>query len=146
MVPNLFDSPAVPLLVALEDQGFELAVKADGRLRVAPGSRLTVDQRRQLVEHKVAVLMILRLCDAGVGERRDVFRRQLDAVGAPVVPAFLFRLAVPYIASLCFSCGEANGREGFGRCWRCSLAWRLAVGLPIPPDFGAAYDTAKRVA
>ena len=31
----------------------------------------------------------------------------------------------------------------FGRCWRCSLAWRLACELPVSAEVGAAYDSAR---
>jgi hypothetical protein len=30
--------------------------------------------------------------------------------------------------------------------WRCSLAWRLAAGVPIPAEHAAAYDRARVVA
>src|ERR1700722_4532381 len=43
-----------------------------------------------------------------------------------IIPALLFRADVPYVSGRCFSCGEETGRPAFGRCWRCSLAWRLA--------------------
>ncbi len=43
------------------------------------------------------------------------------------VPAFIFRLGTPYLQGICFSCGDPLPRPRFGRCWRCSLAWRLAA-------------------
>jgi hypothetical protein len=93
--------------------------------------------------HKDAIKTLLRCCDEGVVARRDSFRAQFDAAPVEIIPALLFRADVPYVSGRCFSCGEETGRPAFGRCWRCSLAWRLACRLPIPADLGAAMDTAK---
>jgi len=43
----------------------------------------------------------------------------------------------------CFSCGDALERAGFGRCWRCSLAWRLACRVTMPALLAAALDDAR---
>jgi hypothetical protein len=143
---TVLESPALPLLIELEEAGFDIRLADDERLHVAPGSKLTEVQRRLLVEHKLALIMILRVCDAGVVERREVFRRQLAETPAPTIPAFLFVSDVPYVIGRCFSCGEGTSQPTHGRCWRCSLAWRLACRLPIPTDMASAIDTARRVA
>ena len=58
--------------------------------------------------------------------------------------------ALPLLIELmhrgCFSCGAALPEPRYGRCRRCSLAWRLAVGVPIPAEWAAAYDGARVVA
>jgi hypothetical protein len=90
--------------------------------------------------------MLLHMCDEGVAARRQVFRAQLEACEAPTVPAFVFTEGVAYVAGVCFSCGEANGRDTFGRCWRCALGWRLACRLAIPADLALAIDGARTVA
>jgi hypothetical protein len=77
--------------------------------------------------------------------RRHVFRQQLDSTRAPGIPPFLFCPAVPYQAGLCFSCGVGLQERCFGRCWRCSLAWRLACGVPVPPLLASALDDARVV-
>jgi len=143
---SIFDSPAVPLLVTLESEGFRMRLAADNRLQVEPGSRLTPVQRRLLVEHKPTVVMLLRCCDEGVADRREVFRAQLDATPPPTIPAFLYRSDVPYVEGRCFSCGDQTGRPSFGRCWRCSLAWRLACRLAISADLAIVIDGARQVA
>jgi hypothetical protein len=143
---TVLDNPALPLLLELEHSGFQLRLGVDGRLQVAPGSKLTDVQRRLLVEHKRAIGTLLQSCDAGVAARRDVFRRQLEATPPPAIPAFLFVGDVPYVSGRCFSCGDATGRSIYGRCWPCALAWRLACRLPIAADHASAIDGARRVA
>jgi len=140
---DLLDHPALPLVLELEQAGFQLRLAPPDRLQVVPGSQLTEDQRRLLIVHKRAVVMVLRCCDAGVVARRDAFRQQLEAVSAPVVPAFLYRPGIPYAPGVCFSCGDANERRTYGRCWRCALAWRLACRLPVSPDVAEARDHAR---
>ncbi len=54
-----------------------------------------------------------------------------------------FRPGVPYVPGSCFSCGDALAALRFGRCWRCSLAWRLAVRLPVPADLAVVLDDVK---
>lgn len=81
--------------------------------------------------------------DDGVKTRLDAFRRQFEATLAPAVPAFLFRPGVSYQAGVCFSCGDSLPSPRFGRCWRCSLAWRLACRLPLPAELAAALDAAR---
>ena len=59
------------------------------------------------------------------------------------VPALLFRSGVPYVEGRCFSCGDALQRFRVGRCWRCSLAWRLACRVAMPAPLADALDAAR---
>ena len=145
MTTDVFTSTAVSLLVGLEADGFTFAVTGN-RLLVRPVERLTPEQREAVRREREALLTLLRICDAGVQERRAAFEAQARASSVALVPALLFRQGVPYVAGRCFSCGDASGRPTFGRCWRCALAWRLALRVAIPTDFAAVYDDAKRVA
>ncbi len=141
---DVFTGPALPLLLRLEAEGFDVQVDGD-RLRVRPPAKLTPELLGALRAHKADLLMLVRCCDAGVQARREVFARQLAETAAPGVPAFLFR-QVPYATGSCFSCGDGLAEAIFGRCWRCAIAWRMAAGVPIPADLAAALDAAKAVA
>ena len=122
---DVLHSAALPLLVELEAQGFALALSDVGRLRVEPGSRLTAEQRASLTAHGAEVVDLLRACDAGVRARRASFECQMALLGAGVVSSLTFKTGTPYAAGVCFSCGDGLQRPfRFGRCWRCSLAWR----------------------
>ena len=89
------------------------------------------------------MIVLLKCIDPGVVARRDVFRQQADAAPPPTLSALLFKTAVPYTLGVCFSCGDPTGERCFGRCWRCSLGMRLALGWPVCPDLVAALDHAK---
>ena len=143
MSSDVLQSPAVEVLVRLEAEGFEIGAAGD-RLRVKPISRLTVDQRAELERYRADLLMLLRVCDEAVQDRRLAFARQLDTGVDPGL--LVFRPAVPYVAGRCFSCGDATGRPVHGKCWRCALAWRLALRLPIATDLALVYDGQKVVA
>ena len=143
MTPDVLQSPAVGILCALEADGFRVELTADGVLVIAPRSRLTPERMAEITRHRDALKLLLRCCDAGVQARRDVFEYQLAQTPAPRVPAFLFRPDVPYVHGVCFSCGDALAALRFGRCWRCSLAWRLAVRLPVPADLAVVLDDVK---
>jgi len=118
----------------------------DDMLSIAPRSRLTPDLMHTIVMNKDALKALLRGGDAEVAARREVFGRQLARIPAPRIPAFLFREDVVYAKGFCFSCGDVLPQPTFGRCWRCSVAWRLACGLPLPADLAAALDGAKVIA
>ena len=92
-----------------------------------------------------ALVTLIRICDQGVQERVAVFRAQLEADPTTIGP-FLFKAGVPYGRSVCFSCGACLPDACFGRCWRCSLGWRLAYRLPVPAELAAAHDEARVVA
>ena len=142
--PDVFDGPGLPLLIELEQDGFDLAVRL-GELWVRPVDRLTTQQQAKIQQHRDALMTLVSNCDSGVQECVEVFRAQLEASPGTVGP-FLFTAGVPYAKGICFSCGAGLRGAGFGRCGRCSLAWRLAYRLPVPAELGSAYDTARIVA
>ncbi len=144
MTQNVLNSPAVAVLCDLEHAGLDLAV-VDGRLRVWPVERLTAEHERLIQQHRHALVTLVRICDDGVQDRVVVFRGQLEADPTAVGP-FLFTAGVPYSKGICFSCGAGLPDVYFGRCWRCSLGWRLAYRLPVPAELAAAHDEARVVA
>ena len=137
------ESPAVSILCELQRDGFTLQLTADDVLTITPRSRLTPEQMSLIVTYKDALKKLLRPCDAGVVARREAFVQQLARTPAPRVPPFLFKADIVYAKGVCFSCGDGLPSLTFGRCWRCSLAWRLACRLPVPADLAAALDGAK---
>ena len=143
MAVDVLNSPALPLLLRLEAEGFEVAT-VDDRLLVKPIDRLPACVRSELSAYRRELVTLVRVCDGGVGGRREVFASQLArgvSVGRLALSA-----DVPYVAGRCFSCGDALPRPVFGRCWRCALAWRLAVGTAVPPMVGEIYDRHRVVA
>ena len=142
---DVLNSPAVAVLCGLEDAGLDLVVVA-GRLRVSPVERLTSEHERVIQEHRDELVALVRICDAGVQERLVAFKRQLAKAPKGTTPDFVFRRGTAYAKGVCFSCGAALPVPEFGRCWRCSLAWRMAAGVPIPAEQAAAYDEARVVA
>lgn len=146
VLTNVFDSPALPLLLALEGRAIHLELTADGRLIVEPASRLTIEERSAVRTHAHGLALLIRICDRGVQERREVFADQLARTPPPAVPAFLLCPQVPYVQGTCFSCGVGLRSLVFGRCWRCSLACRLACRLAIPLELITAMDAARIVA
>jgi len=145
-VTDVFDSPALPLLLALEARGIHVELTADGRLIVEPASRLTAGEQAAVRAHARGLALLVRICDRAVQERRQAFAEQLAHTRPPSPPACLLRPQVPYVKGTCFSCGVVLHTLVFGRCWRCSLACRLACGLSIPPDLVTAMDAARVVA
>src|ERR1700680_4508449 len=91
---GVLDSPALPLLLALERQGCRVELTPH-TLVVEPASRLTPEQRAAVLAYARELALLVRCLDPGVVERRDLFRRQLEATPVPLVPAFLFRSDVP---------------------------------------------------
>jgi hypothetical protein len=146
VLTRVFDSPALPLLLKLEARAIHLELRADGRLIVEPASRLTAEEQAAVRAHARALALLVRICDDGVQRRRDVFATQRALTPSPGVPALLLRSDVPYVRGTCFSCGVLLNAVVFGRCWRCSLAVRLACGLSLPPDLLVAMDAARMVA
>jgi len=145
-VSDVLASPALPLLLELEAEGFTLAADR-GRLLVRPHDRLSADRRALLARERDALLTLLRICDSDVQRRREAFAIALetDTSGA-ALPLLVLTPGLPYVAGRCFSCGDPLDRSTYGRCWRCALAWRLALRLPVPAEYGAALDSAKRIA
>jgi hypothetical protein len=140
---SVFDSPVLPVYVELAHRGVSVTLRPDGAVKIHPRSALTPVECAILQAYRHDLRLLLRICDPGVAERQEAFRRQLEATPPPAVPAFLCKPDVPYVAGVCFSCGDETGRLAFGRCWRCSLAWRLACRLPIPVDLAMAVDAAR---
>ena len=140
----LLDTPALPLLLSLERAGFDLEVTDDGLLRISPRNRLDEEHVAAIRRHKDALKLLVRSCDDGVQARVAVFKGQLASTPAPSAPAFLFKPDVPYTTAICFSCGDRLPQVHYGRCWRCSIAWRLAAGVSLDSD--RARDEAKTTA
>ena len=142
---HVFDGPGLPLLLDLEAHGFDLAVR-HGELWIKPVGRLSPEQRTHVQQHRDALVTLVRCCDNGVQERLVVFKRQRQKVPTGTMPAFVFQPDTPYTKGVCFSCGAALSVAQFGRCWRCSLAWRMAAEVMIPANHAAVYDRARVVA
>ena len=98
---NVFDSAALPLLITLQEQGFDLQVTG-GALFIRPVERVTAELRAQLRQHKPGLTALVQVCDQGVRDRVEVFRRQLEADPTTIGP-FLFKVGVPYGRGVCFS-------------------------------------------
>jgi hypothetical protein len=144
MTSDVFDSPLFSVLVQLASAGFQFRVRPDGQVQVRPISRLPADACRLMREHPDDLRTLITVAmDRGVAERRDVFRQQLGSVSPPAVPEFVFQPGTPYVCGRCFSCSDALPAARFGRCWRCSLAWRLAAGVPVDAVLAEAIDTAR---
>ena len=143
---NVFDDPALAILIDLEHQGFDLRVTG-GELFIKPAARVTSEIRDRLHQHKTALVMLVDICDDSVQDRVAMFKELIATKPTDVMlPALVFRPGTPYVKGTCFSCGDALPETGWGRCWRCSLGWRLAVGVPIPVEQAAVYDRARVVA
>ena len=147
----VFDSPAVGVLVELEQQGFRVELLADNSIWIAPHSRLGDKQKAIIAANKSALKVLLRSCDDGVCERRAAYEAELRGTPATRIPPFLFKSSVPYVKGVCFSCGDQLGGYRFGRCWRCSLAWRLAASTLagtdlVTTDLVDTYDDVRVVA
>ena len=146
MIANVFDNSALPLLLDLGHQGFDLRVTG-GELFIKPANRVTSEIRAQLRQHKAGLTTLVEVCDDGVQERVARFKQLIRNKPADLLlPALVFQAGVPYVKALCFSCGDALETPRWGRCWRCSLAWRLAVQVPIAAEVVLAHDAARVVA
>ncbi len=90
MTADVFASPALPLLLRLEAEGFEIQAGPDV-LRVRPVARVTSELRAELQAHKTDLLMLVRICDAGVTDRRETFRLQIETAPPGVLlPRLVF--------------------------------------------------------
>lgn len=129
-------SQAAALLLQVTASGVELRRCGD-ELRFRP-PRIADDLLRQLQAVKPAILALL---DDGVQARIAAFKQQLASTPAPGIPSFLFKVGVPYQEGFCFSCGDPLLVLRYGRCWKCSLAWRLAAKVSTVDD--TSFDEAK---
>ena len=142
---NVFNSSAKAVLSDLKHAGLDMAV-GDGRLRVWPVERLTVEHELLIQQYRDELVTLVRICDDGVQGRLAAFKLQLREAPEGSTPDFVFRPGTAYAAGVCFSCGAALSETRFGRCWRCSLAWRMAAGVPVSAELAAAHDGARVVA
>jgi hypothetical protein len=138
---DVLQSGAVALLLQLEAEGFEVAASGD-RVKVKPSPRLTPKRRADLERYRYELLVLLRVCDDGVQDRREAFARLLAAAD-DVVPTLVFRAGTSCVPGVCYSCASALPHPRHGRCWRCALAARLACGAPISPALAGEYDHAR---
>ena len=143
MTDDVLASPARPVLLELQAAGVRFRLEGD-QVLVSPRGALTPEHRDLFRQHREAVRALVAIStDAGIVARRDVFAQQLAQTPAPTVPAFIFKPDVPYMQGTCFSCGDGLPELHFGRCGRCSIAWRLACRVPVPAELAAAFDTAR---
>jgi hypothetical protein len=135
---------AVDALCDLERDGFRVSLTDDGVLCISPRSRLTPERMRLIQSCRDGLRILLRVCDNGVQVRRQAFERMLT-VPPPgiVIPAMVLVPDVPYARGVCFSCGANLPAPSFGRCWRCALAMRLAMRVPIARETFDAYLDAR---
>jgi hypothetical protein len=144
---TVIGSPLFASFAELARQGFTFALWPDGTVQVRPIDRLPAHARVLMRQHPEDLrLLVSVLSDPDLQARRTMFDTQLQTTTAPRVPAFLFTPDVPYTKGHCFSCGDALTQWRFGRCWRCSLAWRLVCHLSIEESLAKALDDAKVVA
>ena len=141
---SVFDGPGLPLLLELEQGGLDLAVRG-GELWVRPFDHLTPEQRGAIHRYRAELITLVRCCDDGVQRRLEVYRAQIEVAPDTRGP-FLYVAGVAYVRGICFSCAARLPAPAFGRCWRCSLAWRMAASVPIPAERAAVYDGARVVA
>ncbi len=138
---DVFDSPLYPVVIRLAGQGFQFRLLPDGTVQVNPIAKLPPDARALFQQHPDDLRVLVAMAaDAGVHDRRDVFRLQYAAAPTGTVPPFLFRTGVVYRPGSCFSCGETLPGLRFARCWRCTAGYRLACHLPIPGWLGQSLD------
>ena len=116
---------AVGVLCALDDEGFDVDV-VGGQLSIRPAHRLTDTHRATIRRHRDDLIVLVQSCDPGVASRRALFLRQwlLDHT-----TTFLICPDLGWKRGQCFSCGDALSEPRYGRCWRCRVAWHLAVGM-----------------
>lgn len=120
-------TPAFDVLVSLADAGVEFKLEGARVLFRHHQGLVTEEHRRALVaDHGSARLLVPMLNDPGVRARWQVFRAAFDEAPANVIPSNVFLPGTPYLKGICFSCGDRLRQPLFRRCWRCSLAWRLA--------------------
>jgi len=143
---DVLTSPAPPLILQLQATGVHFKLARD-RVFVWPKGILTRSNAPcsgHSSRRFVAVVAVTT--DEGVEAQRDFFTRLIDGASADVVlPALVFRADVPYVPGMCFSCGDRLPQPRFGRCWRCSVAWRLVCRFPIPADLATAIDGTRKV-
>ena len=144
MDTSVFDGPGLSLLRELDQGGVDLAVRG-GELWARPFDHLTPEQRKGIHRYRAELITLVRCRDDGVQRRVEVYRAQIET-DPNVRGPFLYVSGVAYVRGVCFSCAASLAAPAFGRCWRCSLAWRMAAEVPIPAEHAAAYDGVRVVA
>ena len=124
---DALESPALPLLLELSDQGCICRLTERGRIAVRNASRLTESQCARLRQFSLEVKELLQCDDDGVTERRAEFRRQLRNSSSGLLPTFVFKPGLAYRRGECFSCGDPFSDLRVARCDRCTLGMRLAL-------------------
>ena len=76
---GVLDGPGLPLLIELEQCGFDLDVRR-GELWVRPVEQLSTEQRASIQHHRDELVTLVRCCDDGVQERLAAFKQQLMEV------------------------------------------------------------------
>lgn len=80
--PDALNSDALPLLLRLEEKGFDLAVTPDGRLCVKPPGLLTATQRQEMCTHRAALVVLVRLVYAVLDSERGLQNGQTSESAA----------------------------------------------------------------
>src|SRR5688572_4356032 len=101
---EVLDSATVTLCAQLIGDNFQLTLEAGDVLAITPRSRLTSAMMADILAHKAGLKRLAALMDPALTARVVAFQRLHAATPAPRVPAFLFRLGVPYQPGVCFSC------------------------------------------
>jgi hypothetical protein len=60
---------ALRILWALEARAFDVRLADDGALLVAPGSKLTTDDRAAIAEHRDALRALVAYCEEPIADR-----------------------------------------------------------------------------
>jgi hypothetical protein len=142
LTTNVFDSPGLPLLLDLEERGFDVAVRC-GELLVNPVGRLTPAQRATVSRYRRQLIVLVIICDPGVQDRLAFFKLQTRKAPHRTLPDPALRDGMLHINGFCYSCGQRLPQAADGRWWRCSLARRMAAGQAIAVDDPAALQIAQ---
>lgn len=144
---TVFNSPALPLLLELEDAAIEagteltIRVSDDGRLSVSPRAVLSEDRSSRIREHRHALRLLVQIADEGVQARASAFRQQIHERSADVVFPFLRFRATD--GNACVSCGEP---AVVAMCTKCQIATRLARDGDLPVDWIPAGTSTRPIA
>ncbi len=125
----LDDAEALALLLSLEDRQVDLTLDGS-ELVVSPKSMLTQGDIIAIRRNKPSLVTLVQIADLGVQDRLESFKAQRPST-APV-----FTRGWRYLKGVCFSCGVRTRADQWGRCWRCALALRLALGSSISTGAG----------
>ena len=84
---DVFESPAVRVLLELERLECRLELDQAGRLHVSPRSRIPGALLDKLPEVTDELKLLVRICDDGTQERVESFKRQLADTPADQIPS-----------------------------------------------------------